>query len=129
MKVDHERLWKILWSDEAHFYLTGYVNIQNFRIRATGYFLNMDNLSHIWATTFNSTKTTSFCKGPYFFEETGAVGPFTVSVFGQRFECHPCNYVILDVQLRGCVERIIFVQNGAPPHIANPVNQLLKETF
>ena len=24
MKVDKEWLWKILWTDEAHFYLTGY---------------------------------------------------------------------------------------------------------
>ncbi|GFW31808.1 hypothetical protein TNCV_5039781 [Trichonephila clavipes] len=34
-----------------------------------------------------------------------------------------------DFKQRGCVEGIIFVQDGAPPHIVNPVKQLLKGHF
>ena len=32
MEMDKEWSWKILWTDEAHFYLAGYVNTQNCRI-------------------------------------------------------------------------------------------------
>ncbi|GFY36161.1 uncharacterized protein TNCV_4845331 [Trichonephila clavipes] len=35
MEVDNESAWNILWSHEAHFHLTGYVNTQNYRISAT----------------------------------------------------------------------------------------------
>ncbi|GFV95408.1 uncharacterized protein TNCV_4574101 [Trichonephila clavipes] len=35
MEVDNEWPWKIMWSDEAHFHLKGYVNTQNRRIWAT----------------------------------------------------------------------------------------------
>ena len=35
MEVDKECLWKILWTEEAHFHLTGYVNTHNCQIWAT----------------------------------------------------------------------------------------------
>ena len=35
MEVNEEWPWKVLWTDEAHFYLTGYVNTQNHQIWAT----------------------------------------------------------------------------------------------
>ena len=35
IEVDKKWLWKILWTDEVHFHLTGYVNAQNCRIWAT----------------------------------------------------------------------------------------------
>ncbi|GBM00545.1 hypothetical protein AVEN_77355-1 [Araneus ventricosus] len=35
MELDNEWPWKILWTDEAYFHLTGYVNTQNCRIWAT----------------------------------------------------------------------------------------------
>ncbi|GFT59154.1 uncharacterized protein TNCV_1543071 [Trichonephila clavipes] len=68
----------------------------------------------------------SFTIGPYFFEETGAFGPVTVTVTGQRLGCLLRNHVIPDLQQRGCVNGIIFMQDGAPRHIANPGKQLLK---
>ena len=34
MEVDNDWPWKILWTDEAHFHLTGYVNTQNCQIWA-----------------------------------------------------------------------------------------------
>ena len=73
--------------------------------------------------------TASFITGPYFFEETGALSPATVTVTGQRYECLLCNHVIPALQLHGCKDRIIFMQHGAPSHITNPVKQLMKRHF
>ena len=39
------------------------------------------------------------------------------------------NYVIPDLQELGCVDRIIFKQDGATPHIVNPVKHLIKRHF
>ena len=58
---------------------------------------------------------------PCFFEETGALGPFTVTFTGQCYECLLRNHVIQALQQREYVDRIIFKQDGAPPNIANPV--------
>ncbi|GBM66465.1 hypothetical protein AVEN_146293-1 [Araneus ventricosus] len=73
--------------------------------------------------------TESFIIGPYFFEETGALGPVTVTVTDQLYECLLRNHVIPALKQRGYVDRIIFMQDGAPPHIGNPVKQLLKRHF
>ncbi|GFW17068.1 uncharacterized protein TNCV_2761921 [Trichonephila clavipes] len=67
--------------------------------------------------------------GQIFFEETVVFGPVTVTVTGQCYEGLLCNPTILDLQQRGCVDVIIFMQDGVPPHIANPVNQLLRGHF
>ncbi|GBN75379.1 hypothetical protein AVEN_8064-1 [Araneus ventricosus] len=130
MELDNEWPWKILWTDDALFHLTGYVNTQNCRIWAT------ENPQETQPVPLYPAKgtvwcgfTASFIIGPYFFEETGALGPVTVTVTGQRYECLLRNHVIPTLQQRGCVDRIIFMQDGAPPHIANPVKQLLKRHF
>ena len=39
------------------------------------------------------------------------------------------NYTVPALQQCGCVGRIIFMKDGYPPHIANPVKQLLKWHF
>ena len=65
--------------------------------------------------------TASFLIGTYFFEETGALGSVTVTVTGQRYECLLLKDFIPDFQQHGCVDRIIFMQESAPSHIANPV--------
>ncbi|GFX83210.1 uncharacterized protein TNCV_4988041 [Trichonephila clavipes] len=90
----------------------------------------------------NSTDITSSCKSrcvvqvygiiyhwPYFFEKTSTFGPVTETTIGQRYEFLLCNHDILDLQQCGCVDGIIFMQDGAPPHIVNPVKQLLKGHF
>ncbi|GFV60007.1 uncharacterized protein TNCV_1401151 [Trichonephila clavipes] len=71
----------------------------------------------------------SFIIGPCFFEETGAFDFITVTVTGQRYEGLLHNPVSLDLQQCGCVDGIPFMQDGALPHIANPVKQLLKGHF
>lgn len=130
MEVDNDWPWKILWTDEAHFHLTGYVNTQNCRIWATENPLATNPVPlHPAKVTVWCGFTASFIIGPYFFEETGALGPVTVTVTGQRYACLLRNHVIPVLQQRGCVDGIIFMQDGAPPHIANPVKQLLRRHF
>ena len=45
----------------------------------------------------------------------------TVAVTGQHYESFFCNYIILALQQHGCVDWIIYMQDSAPPHIANSV--------
>ena len=70
-----------------------------------------------------------FIIGLYFFEETGALGPVTFTVTGMLYECLFNRHIIRAFQHRACVDRIISMQDSAPPHIANPVKQLLKRHF
>ncbi|GFV32431.1 uncharacterized protein TNCV_1677171 [Trichonephila clavipes] len=71
----------------------------------------------------------SFILGPYFFEELGAGGPVTCSITGQRYASLLGNKIIPDLQARQCLSRIIFMQDGAPPHITRCVKDVLKHHF
>lgn len=73
--------------------------------------------------------TASFIAVPYFFEETGAFGPVYVTVNGQSYAFLLHNDVIPTLQQRGCLDSIIFMQEGAPLHIANRVKQLCRRHF
>ncbi|GFT65941.1 uncharacterized protein TNCV_1614731 [Trichonephila clavipes] len=66
--------------------------------------------------------------GSYFFERTSTFGPVTFTVTG-HYEYLLRNHVITDLQQCGWVDGIIFMQNGVPPHIANPVKQMFKIHF
>ena len=88
MEVDKEWLWTILWTDEALFRLTGYINTQNCRIWAT------ENPLETQPAPLHPTKVTvrcefmaSFIIDSYFFEEMGALSLVNVTVTGQRYEC------------------------------------------
>ncbi|GFW92950.1 uncharacterized protein TNCV_3759381 [Trichonephila clavipes] len=63
----------------------------------------------------------------YFVEETGAFGPVTVTC--HHYEYLLNNHVILNLQQRGCVDGVVFMQDNAPPHIAISEKQLLKGHF
>ncbi|GBM51964.1 hypothetical protein AVEN_194259-1 [Araneus ventricosus] len=73
--------------------------------------------------------TATFIVGPFFFEEIGPSGPVTCTDNGTRYESLLCNQLIPELQQRGCVDSTIFMQDGAPPHIATPVKQLLNLHF
>ena len=73
--------------------------------------------------------TPSFIIEPIFFEQTGSSGPVRVTITGQRYASLLRNHVISALQQCGCVNQIIFMQDGAPPHIAHPVKQLLRRHF
>ncbi|GFW94696.1 uncharacterized protein TNCV_4247361 [Trichonephila clavipes] len=127
LEVDPEWPWNILWTDEAHFHLDGSVNTHNCRIWET------DNPHSTLRVPLHSPKVTvwcgfsaSFILGPYFFEELGAGGPITCSITGHRYASLLRNKIIPDLQARQCLSRIIFMQDGAPPHITRCVTDVLK---
>ncbi|GBM29713.1 hypothetical protein AVEN_156899-1 [Araneus ventricosus] len=73
--------------------------------------------------------TTAFIVESFFFEEIGPSGPLTCSVNGIRYKSLLRNQLIPALQQRVCVDSTIFMQDGAPPHIATPVKQLLNLYF
>ncbi|GFT24852.1 uncharacterized protein TNCV_3021381 [Trichonephila clavipes] len=130
LEVDPEWPWNILWTDEAHFHLDGSVNTHNCRIWET------DNPHSTLRVPLHSPKVTvwcgfsaSFILGPYFFEELGAGGPVSCSITGQRYASLLRNKIIPDLQARQCLSRIIFMQDGAHPHITRCVTDVLKHHF
>ncbi|GBL84392.1 hypothetical protein AVEN_117161-1 [Araneus ventricosus] len=115
---------------EAHFHLQGSVNTRNCRIWAR------ENPFQTQPLPLHSQKVTAWCGftatfivGPFFFEEIGPSGIVTCTFNGTRYESLLRNQLILAVQQRGCVDCPIFMQDGAPPHIATPVKQLLNLHF
>ncbi|KFM74594.1 hypothetical protein X975_20604, partial [Stegodyphus mimosarum] len=102
-------------------------------------------VSKIWTTEnpfglqplpLHSEKVTVWCRitpafvvGPFFFEEITSAGPITCTVTGKRYEALLRNHVLPTLQQRQCVDRTIFMQDGAPPHIATLVKQLLISHF
>lgn len=130
MEVDNKWPWNILWSDEAHFHLHGSVNTQNCRIWATENPFQLQPLPlHSEQVTVWCGITATFIIGPFFFEEITPAGPVTCTVTGKRYEALLRNHVLPALQKRQCVDRTIFMQDGAPPHIATPVKQLLSAQF
>ena len=70
-------------------------NTQNCRRWATENLLETQPVPfhHVTVTAW-SEFTASFIIGHYFFKEMGALGPVTVTVNGQRYECLLRNHVI-----------------------------------
>lgn len=130
MEVDDAWPWKILWGDEAHFYLNGTVNTQNCRIWD-------DKSPHaVTAIPLHSPKVTVWCGftaefivGPFFYENITPTGPVTCSVTGEKYRHMLNSFVIPALQQRQCLGEIIFMQDGAPPHVAVRVQQLLRQKF
>ncbi|GFV88515.1 transposable element tc3 transposase [Trichonephila clavipes] len=63
------------------------------------------------------------------FQLDGAGGPVTCSITGQRYASLLRNKIIPDLQARQCLSRIIFMQDGAPPHITRCFKDVLKHHF
>ncbi|GBM23410.1 hypothetical protein AVEN_138650-1 [Araneus ventricosus] len=81
MEVDNAWTWEILWTDEAHFHLQGFVNTQNCRI------WTRENPFQIQPLPLHSQKVTVWCGfttalivDPFFFEEICPSGPVTYTV-------------------------------------------------
>ncbi|GBL90474.1 hypothetical protein AVEN_179404-1 [Araneus ventricosus] len=73
--------------------------------------------------------TAAFIVVPFFFGEIGPSDPVTCTVNGTRYESLLRNQLIPAPQQRGCEDSTIFMQDGAPPHIATPLKQLLNLHF
>ncbi|GBO06573.1 hypothetical protein AVEN_155618-1 [Araneus ventricosus] len=105
----------ILWSDEAHFYLHGTVNTHNCRM------WDSQNPHAFQQIPLESSKpvvwcgfTASFILVLYFCVENGVNAAVTRSINAQRYRTMLLNFVIL--QLRRCLQSIVFMQDGAFPH-------------
>ncbi|GFY15417.1 putative DD41D transposase [Trichonephila clavipes] len=112
---------RILFSDEAHFWLNGYVNKQN--CRTTSVCRN--------TVTSKKKKLTVWCAlwaggiiGPYFKNDEGD----NVTVNGDRYRAMITNFFIPELNNHD-VQELWFQQDGATCHTARATIDLLKDTF
>ncbi|GFX22538.1 uncharacterized protein TNCV_2784741 [Trichonephila clavipes] len=117
---------RILFSDEAHFWLNGYVNKQNCRIWSEA------NLQVYAETPLHPEKLTVWCAlwaggiiGPYFFKNDEG---HNVTVNGDRYRAMITNFFIPGLNNHD-VQELWFQQDGATCHTARATIDLLKDTF
>ncbi|GBN75089.1 hypothetical protein AVEN_240980-1 [Araneus ventricosus] len=115
--MQNKKQWNIFWTDEAHFRIHGYVNTQICRIWATkNPFVYQLVPLHSEKVTVSCGFTASFIEGIFFFKEIGPTGPVPSMVDAMNLFC-----ATMAFQQRACVGHTLFMQDGAPTHIANPV--------
>lgn len=125
-EADNNFSKKILFSDEAHFHLDGYVNTHNCRIWAT------ENPRLIHEKKMHPQKVTVWCGfwaggiiGPYFFEDEAGNA---VTVNGDRYRNMLREFLwpaLVGMDLEG----MWFQQDGATCHTAQETIHLLQERF
>ncbi|GFU53745.1 transposable element Tc3 transposase [Trichonephila clavipes] len=117
---------RILFSDEAHFWLNGYVNTQNCRIWSEA------NPQVYVETPLHPEKLIGWCAlwaggitGPYFFKNDEG---HNVTVNGDRYRAMITNFFIPELNNHD-VQEMWFQQDGATCHTARATIDLLKDTF
>ncbi|GFS81534.1 transposable element Tc3 transposase [Trichonephila clavipes] len=117
---------RILFSDEVHFWLNGYVNKQNCRIWSEV------NPQVYVETPLHPEKLTVWCAlwadgiiGPYFFKNDKG---HNVTVNGDRYRAMITNFFIPELNNHD-VQELWFQQDGATCHTARVTIDLLKDTF
>ncbi|GFV41674.1 DUF4817 domain-containing protein [Trichonephila clavipes] len=117
---------RILFSDEAHFWLNGYVNKQNCRIWSEA------NPQMYVETPLHPEKLTVWCAlwavgiiGPYFFKNDEG---HNVTVNGDWYRAMITNFFIPELNNHD-VQELWFQQDGATCHTARATIDLLKDTF
>ncbi|GFT88942.1 histone-lysine N-methyltransferase SETMAR [Trichonephila clavipes] len=117
---------RILFSDEAHFWLNGYVNKQNCRIWSEA------NPQVYVETLLHPEKLTVWCAlwaggiiDPYFFKNDEG---HNVTVNGDRYRAMITNFFIPELNNHD-VQELGFQQDGATCHTARATIDLLKDTF
>lgn len=115
----------VLFSDEAHFHLSGCVNHQNFR------YWSGQNPRELHEKPLHNDRVTVWCAvarvgiiGPYFFEEDGA----TVTVNSQRYT-HMINNFLAPRLNALQIDQVWFQQDGATSHTAQISLQVLRQMF
>ncbi|GFT20552.1 uncharacterized protein TNCV_2183881 [Trichonephila clavipes] len=117
---------RILFSDEAHFWLNGYVNKQNCRIWSEA------NPQVYVETPLHPEKLTVWCAlwaggiiGPYFFKNDEG---HNVTVNGDLYRAMITNFFFPELNNHD-VQELWFQQDGATCHTARATIDLLKDTF
>ncbi|GFU58734.1 transposable element Tc3 transposase [Trichonephila clavipes] len=117
---------RILFSDEAHFWLNGYVNKQNCRIWSEA------NPQVYVETPLHPEKLTVWCTlwaggiiGPYFFKNDKG---HNVTVNGDRYRAMITNFFIPELNNHD-VQELWFQQDGATCHTARATIDSLKDTL
>ncbi|GFX51447.1 uncharacterized protein TNCV_3103801 [Trichonephila clavipes] len=117
---------RILYSDEAHFWLNGHVNKQNCRIWSEA------NSQVYVETPLHPEKLTVWCAlwaggiiCPYFFTNEDG---HNVTVTGDRYRAMITNFFIPELNNHD-VQELWFQQDGATCHTARATIDLLKDTF
>ncbi|GFV36494.1 DUF4817 domain-containing protein [Trichonephila clavipes] len=117
---------RILFSDDAHFWLNGYVCKQNCRIWSEA------NPQVYVETPLHPEKLTAWCAlwaggiiGPYFFKNDEG---HNVTVNGDRYRAMITNFFIPELNNHD-VQELWFQQDGATCHTARATIDLLKDTF
>ncbi|GFV76837.1 transposable element Tc3 transposase [Trichonephila clavipes] len=117
---------RILFIDEAHFWLNGYVNKQNCRIWSEA------NPQVYVETPLHPEKLTVWCAlwaggiiGPYFFKNHEG---HNVTVNGDRYRAMTTKFFIPELNNHD-VQELWFQQDGATCHTACATIDLLKDTF
>ncbi|GFW62693.1 uncharacterized protein TNCV_2624561 [Trichonephila clavipes] len=113
-------------TDEAHFWLSGYVNKQNCRIWSEA------NPQVYVETSLHPEKLTVWCAlwaggiiGPYFFKNDEG---HNVTVNGDWYRAMIINFFIPELNNHD-VQELRFQQDGATCHTARATIDLLKDTF
>ncbi|GFS63037.1 uncharacterized protein TNCV_3743031 [Trichonephila clavipes] len=130
MAEDDDWLSNLLWTDKAHFTLRGSVNTHNCRIWAT----ENPSLELSWKLHCTTRKSRYGLDLPhlplsglfFIFEELRDSGFVTATVTGERYAYMLQNRIIPSQADKHLLERTIFMQDGAPPHIARRVKDLLR---
>ena len=73
--------------------------------------------------------TATFVLGPFFFEETTPTGPATCSVTDSRYAAMLKNNVLPELRRRNALNDIVWMQDGAPPHIAKSARKVLEQHY
>ncbi|GFW81127.1 hypothetical protein TNCV_4804951 [Trichonephila clavipes] len=110
---------RILFSDEAHFWLNGYVNKQNCRIWSEA------NPQVYVETPLHPEKLTVYGLVESFFKNDDG---HNVTVNGDRYRAMITNFFIPELNNHD-VQELWFQQDGATCHTARATIDLLKDTF
>ncbi|GFU58287.1 uncharacterized protein TNCV_3646261 [Trichonephila clavipes] len=117
---------RILFSDEAHFWLNGYVNKQNCRIWSkTKPQVYVETPLHPEQLTVGCALWAGGIIGPYFFKNDEG---HNVAVNGDRYRAKVTNFYISELNNHD-VHELWFQQDGATCHTARATIDLLKDTF
>ncbi|XP_011859579.1 PREDICTED: uncharacterized protein LOC105557057 [Vollenhovia emeryi] len=127
-KLDEDPLFyrKIVFSDEAHFWLNGYVNKQNCR------FWSESNPHEVLETPLHPERCTVWCGihaggiiGPYFFKNEKRAN---ITVNGPRYRAMINNFFFQNIDAFD-PEEFWFQQDGATAHTSAASINLLKTVF